>query len=306
MTDRPPPEPRGATVTDPTPSPGAHATVARRPGRTLRPWWTTVLVMLCAAAILALWAGTHAHGPGWWPATGLPPGQQATITPAALDTLTGNPWAPTRGDGSATFDSRRDGFAATADQEQAEDAPEPRYRTDADGREVAEFSLPGGGKRSEIVPDVPADRDGEERWIRYRAELRDMPVNTDSWQLILQWHHNGNTGSPPIALEVGRGELRLANEGAHQQSLGPISPDGVVDVVLHVQFSRDPSQGLVEVWRDGRPVLAGYHPPGGTLLDSSNYLKFGLYRDPDITAPTAMTVTDLVIGDTPTAVGATP
>ncbi|MCD2190982.1 heparin lyase I family protein [Actinomycetospora soli] len=276
-----------------------------RPGSGRRPWWVAVAVMLLAAAMLALWAGTQAHGQGWWPATGLPPGQHATVAPAALNSLTGNPWAPREGDGTATFDSRRDGFAATADQEQAEDAPKPRYRT-VDGVEVAEFSLPGGGKRAEIVPDTPSDRDGEERWVRYRTQLRDMPVDTESWQLILQWHHNGNSGSPPIALEVGRGELRLANEGAHQQSLGPIGSNDVVDVVLHVRFSQDPAEGLVEVWRDGRPVLAGYHPPGGTLLDSSNYLKFGLYRDPDITQPTSMTVTDLVIGDTPAAVGATP
>lgn len=148
------------------------------------------------------------------------------------------------------------------------------------------------------MSDLPREREGDQTWVRYRAQLHDMPVDTERWQLVLQWHHTGDTGSPPIALEFGRGQLRLAHQGRHHQDLGPVGPDDTLDLVLRVRFSRDPARGQVDVWRDGRPVLAGYHPPGGTLLDTANYLKTGLYRARAITDPGTVALTEFAVATT--------
>lgn len=206
---------------------------------------------------------------------------------------------------SASLDTARSGIGSLLGSIQTEGTPRPQI-VPAGGAEGLRFTMPGGGRRSEVLPPLPAYRDGEQVWLHYRAELTGMPVNTSTWQLIAQFHQAGNTGSPPVALEVGNGQLRLAAQGGHQQPLGAVSSDGTVDVTLHVVFSRDPARGQVDVWRDVAPVLAGYHPPGGTLLDSSDYLKLGLYRDPAITDPSTITITDVRIGPTSAAVGQAP
>lgn len=208
-----------------------------------------------------------------------------------------------RGSAATLFDTAvvgLDRLLARPGNLQAEGGPKPRLA--AEDQAVA-FSLPAGGRRSELIAPITPDREGDERWVRYTAQLRDVPVDTTRWQLILQWHHQANTGSPPLALEVGRGRLRLAHQGGDHQDLGPVRADDNLDVVLHVRFSRDPTRALVEVWRDGRQVLAGYQPSGGTLLDASNYLKTGLYRDPSIDQPSSVLLTRLAVGPTAGSVG---
>lgn len=202
------------------------------------------------------------------------------------------------GGGGSTLDTAASGIKALLGDIQTEGAPQPTLVTAAAGQGLR-FGLPGGGRRSEVIPPLAEYREGGQMWLHYRAQLTGVPVDTDTWQLIAQFHHDGNTGSPPIALEVGHGHLRLANQGTHQQDLGPISGDGIVDVVLHVTFSRDPARGQIDVWRDGTPVLAEYHPPGGTLLDGGNYLKLGLYRDPTITQASSVTVLEVQARPTP-------
>ncbi len=195
-------------------------------------------------------------------------------------------------------------FTVRDDSGLVEGAPVPRAGTAPDGRPAMLFSIPGGGERSEVLPRVSVAREGQEIWVHYVTELRGVPVDTRTWQLILQWHQLASTGSPPLALEVGRGQLRLANEGSHQQSLGPVGTNATVDVVLRIRFSRDPDTGLVEAWRDGRQVLADYHPPEGTLPDGANYVKMGIYRDPAIRQASSTAVTRLAIGPTPASIGA--
>ena len=120
-----------------------------------------------------------------------------------------------------------------------------------------------------------------------------------------RWHQRANTGSPPIALEAGNGRLRLANVGTDQQDLGALGPDDTLDVVVHVHFSRDPGESVIDVWRDGVAKVVGYHPPRGTLLDGGDYLKIGLYRDPSIDQDSSMTTTRLVAGPTDASINAT-
>ena len=203
------------------------------------------------------------------------------------------------GGGGSSLDTARSGIGVLLEgQLQAEGASRPALTT-AGGTPGVRFAVLGGGRRSEVIAPLAEYHEGQQMWLHYRAQLSGVPVDTNTWQLVAQFHQNGGSGSPPVALEVGRGRLRLASQGTDQQDLGPISSDGVLDVVLHVVFSRDPARGQVDVSRDGAAVLSGYHPPGGTLLDGGDYLKLGLYRDPAITQPSA--VTALTVQASPTA-----
>lgn len=203
--------------------------------------------------------------------------------------------------GGAVLDTTRSGLGVLLGAVQTEGAPRPHLLTDR-GRPGLRFTMPAGGRRSEVLPPTPTYHQGDQVWLHYRAQLAGVPVDTTTWQLIAQFHQDANTGSPPIALEIGDGQLRLANQGTHQQPLGAITTNGTLDVVLHVVFSRDPAHAQVDVYRDGTPVLTGYHPPGGTLLDDGDYLKLGLYRDPTITTPSTVTATTVQVGPTRAAV----
>lgn len=180
-------------------------------------------------------------------------------------------------------------------------APRPRF---VNGKAIA-FAVPGGGERSEVLPLLPEYHEGDDLWVHDVSTLHGLPTNTDTWQLILQWHQRGGTGSPPIALEAGNGRLRLASVGTDQQDVGALDPDDTVDVVLHVHFSRDPDRSVVDVWRDGVPKVVDHHPPRGTLIDAGDYLKLGLYRDPAITQDSSMTTSRLVVGPTAASINAT-
>lgn len=173
------------------------------------------------------------------------------------------------------------------------------------GEKALTFAIPGGGERSESVPRLPEYREGDDIWVHDASTLHDLPTGTRTWQLVLQWHQNGDNGSPPIALQAGGGRLRLANVGTDEQDLGALGPDDTLDVVLHIHFSRGPGAAEVDVWRDGVPKLTDYHPPRGTLLDGGDYMKIGLYRDPAITQDSSMTTTRLVVGPTDASINAT-
>jgi hypothetical protein len=116
--------------------------------------------------------------------------------------------------------------------------------------------------------------------------------------VILQWHHEGDSGSPPVALQVTGWRLVIAAEGQDMQDLGPVRGGDLVALTLRIQFSRDPDQGAVDVWRGGDHVLRDYHPEGGTLLDRSDYLKTGIYRDRDIDQTGRLWLEDLRVGPT--------
>jgi hypothetical protein len=171
------------------------------------------------------------------------------------------------------------------------------------GRAIT-FAIPGGGERSEVLPLLPEYHEGDDLWVHDVSTLKNLPTGTDTWQLVLQWHQRGGTGSPPVALEAGHGRLRLANVGGDQQDVGALGPNDTSDVVVHVHFSRDPAKSVVDVWRDGVPKVVNYHPPRGTMIDGGDYLKLGLYRDPAITQASSMTTSRLVVGPTAAAINA--
>jgi hypothetical protein len=181
------------------------------------------------------------------------------------------------------------------------------------GAKSALFTMPGGGTRTEIVPTTAEFTEGQERWFRFSFYLpAGFPTQVSSWQVITQWKNDGE-GSPPLEITVGGGNLKL--EGGYgypgtprtfSQVIGAATTGKRTDLIVHVVFSRDPSRGVVDVWRDGTPAISGYKPAGGTLYPTTaastdsliSYWKMGIYRDSAITQQAQYTIESAKVGNT--------
>lgn len=234
-----------------------------------------------------------------------PPSSIVPVSPTELPTTTPTQEGPQPVIG-ALFDAASGAFSRLFDNSDndglVEDGPVPRIVANPDdpGREAWQFSLGPGGKRSEVLPKGPGTEpvDGDEQYIRYTAHLSDdFPTDTDRWQVILQWHHTSPNGSPPLALQVTRGQLYMVSEGDDMQAIGPVSPGQRIDLTMRVTFAQDPSEGSVTVWRDGRPTgVTNWQPRDGTMSTREAYLKMGMYRAQAIRENGSIIVTDLKIG----------
>jgi hypothetical protein len=187
------------------------------------------------------------------------------------------------------------------------------------GAKAAQFTMPAGGTRSEIVPTTAEFPEGQERWFRFSFYLpAGFPTQVTSWQVITQWKNDGE-GSPPLEITVGDGNLKLEGGYGHpgtpqtfSRVIGPASTGKRTDLIVHIVFSRDPSRGRVDVWRDGAQAISGYRPTGGTLYPTTaastatvaSYWKMGIYRDSAITAPARYTIESAKVGNTAAQVGA--
>ena len=213
----------------------------------------------------------------------------------------------------ALFDAAAGSFSRLFDNSAndglVENGPRPRIVANPDdpGRQAWQFSLGPGGKRSEVLPKGPGTEptDGDEQYIRYTAQLSDdFPTDTGNWQVILQWHHTSPNGSPPLALQVTRGQLYMVSEGDDMQAIGPVSPGQRIDLTMRVTFAQDPDAGSVTVWRDGRPTgVTNWQPRDGTMSTRDAYLKMGMYRAQAIRENGSIIVTDLKIGRDPEGIG---
>jgi hypothetical protein len=139
----------------------------------------------------------------------------------------------------------------------------------------------GGGERSEVSQSGAASvKEGDERYYQFSLKFDQTFQNpTSSFFIVMQWHGNGSTGSPPLALMVNRsGQLQLTNNATNKNTstIGAVQKGAWVDYVLHVKFSRSASVGFAEVYQDGRLVVPKHSRP--TMSSSSSYLKQGIYR----------------------------
>ncbi|MFC5141117.1 polysaccharide lyase [Actinomycetospora rhizophila] len=247
------------------------------------------LVAAVAAAVVAVLVGLLAPGPAL----------ASSPTPPAGDGLI---WrADTGGDMLGSFQRN--------DYNEQDGAPREVSSPSGHGQAL-EFSLDGGDQRSELLPRVPDGREGDVYYYGYRGQLADdFPVDAQRFQIIMQWHHYGDEGSPPVAIAVQDGQLMITggdddrNE-AYQQSIAPIAPGDPIDLIVRIVFSRDPEKGTVDVWSGGRRVVTAFNPPDGTLYDGGDYMKVGLYRSRDLSDPASLTLDDVAVGRNRQAVDA--
>ncbi|MDD7965248.1 cutinase family protein [Actinomycetospora lemnae] len=176
--------------------------------------------------------------------------------------------------------------------------PEEVESPNVPGRQVVKLEVPDGAKRSEVRPEEAQDiRAGQHLFFGYSAFLPpDFPVDTPDWQVVWQLHDGGTNTSPPVALEIVEGRLWLANVGDRVRDLGPVQAGRNLAVQLDIEF--EVGGGSVSVHRDGQQVLQDFRPPRGTMIDSFDYLKTGIYRDADGDAqPATLFLNDLKIGE---------
>ena len=231
-----------------------------------------------------------------------PPAVSTTPTSEGPQPVIGALFDAASGEFSDLFDnSANDGLV--------ENGPRPRIVENPDDpdRQAWQFSLGPGGKRSEVLPQGPGTEpvDGDQQFVRYTAQLSDdFPTDTGNWQVILQWHHTSPNGSPPLALQVTRGQLYMVSEGDDMQAIGPVSPGQRIDLTMKITFAQDPSEGSVTVWRDDRPTgVTNWSPRDGTMSTHAAYLKMGMYRAQAIREGGSIIVTDLKIGRDAAGIG---
>jgi hypothetical protein len=126
------------------------------------------------------------------------------------------------------------------------------------------------------------------RWYSFSLYVpSDFTFATDTkWLTLTQWK-GLRGGSPPLAIEIKRGNLRLggarSNAGLLPVSdLGPIVKGQWTRLVVGMRLSTSATQGWVSVYRDGS--LRVPQTPVATMDTINNapdpiYLKQGIYRD---------------------------
>jgi uncharacterized protein (TIGR03382 family) len=158
--------------------------------------------------------------------------------------------------------------------------------------ELRNGDFASNGNRNEIVRS-DALTEGLEEYYAWSTMFDASYPSASSWQVFTQFHHSGCCGSPPLEFDIDGETLALdSNVRSPQVTLwsAPLVRSVWHDFVFHVIWSANPDLGLVELWYDGKKVIAA--KAWQTLYPGqTNYLKQGLYRDASI-QPTAVVYHD--------------
>lgn len=155
--------------------------------------------------------------------------------------------------------------------------------------------IDASGNRNELVK-MTLEPEGSESWYRWYTMFAEDFPSADTWQLFFQWHHRGNSGSPPLQFQVRGEEIRMRANKEFIWST-PLVRGQWNEFLLHVKWSPDPDEGFVELWHNGQLALPKTFTPT-QYPGELNYLKAGLYRDDSIEAPGVVFHDGLVIGET--------
>ncbi|WP_224246509.1 heparin lyase I family protein [Hyalangium gracile] len=135
------------------------------------------------------------------------------------------------------------------------------------------------GNRNELYR-MTREPVGSEYFYRWSTMFAtDFPA-PKTWQVFAQWHHEGNSGSPPVEFVVNNERISLNCSGTQVWS-APLVRGAWQDFVFHTKWSSNASVGFVELYHNGQLVLPKRYCAtqySGML----NYLKMGLYRNSTI------------------------
>ncbi|MFG1876473.1 heparin lyase I family protein [Sphaerisporangium sp. NPDC049003] len=151
-----------------------------------------------------------------------------------------------------------------------------------DGSYAARFQLDrsdpitSSSKRAEITQSDTQPLNAD-RWYGFSLNLPSSWVSDVAAEIVSQWHHCDTCGggSPPLALLTQAGHWKIDFRG-EVIDLGPYSTGTWTDWAFHVKWRTD-SNGVLEVWRNGVPVLSR---SGATFAGGAHspYFKFGIYK----------------------------
>ncbi|MFP2933657.1 heparin lyase I family protein [Pyxidicoccus sp. 3LG] len=138
------------------------------------------------------------------------------------------------------------------------------------------------GNRNELVR-MTREPAGSEYYYRWSTMFDSTFPSAKTWQLFTQWHHEGDSGSPPVEFYVYGEEIRL-NIGGNPGTIvwrTPLVRGQWQDFIFHVKWSPNSSVGFVELYLNGKLVLPKRYI-ATQYSGQLNYLKVGLYRNDTI------------------------
>ncbi|QDE89802.1 carbohydrate-binding protein [Myxococcus xanthus] len=147
------------------------------------------------------------------------------------------------------------------------------------------------GNRNELVR-MTREATGSEYYYRFSTMFDSSFPSAKTWQLFTQWHHEGNSGSPPVEFYVYGEEIRL-NIGGNPGTIvwrTPLVRGRWLDFIFHVKWSPDSKVGFVELYMNGKVVLPKRFI-ATQYRGQLNYLKVGLYRN-DTVSPVGIVYHD--------------
>lgn len=157
--------------------------------------------------------------------------------------------------------------------------------------------LPGdkveNGNRSQVLQS-DVQKEGSEAFYGWATFFPQSYADTPKWQVLVSWTPSSGRTSAPVVVETrgDRIQLRLLSQDKPLWS-GPLQRGSWHRFVLHLRFSEQPSEGLVELWYDDNPVLPRTQARTGTDV----YLKLGLNREPAIAVPSTVFHTGMKRGN---------
>jgi hypothetical protein len=140
--------------------------------------------------------------------------------------------------------------------------------------------ISSSGNRNELVK-MTNEKEGDEYYYRWSTMFASDFPSVKTWQLFTQWHHSGNSGSPPVEFYVNGETVYLRLQGRSVVWSAPLVRGQWQDFIFHVKWSSNAGVGFVELYRNGQIVLP--KRSAATLYaGQTNYLKVGLYRNSTI------------------------
>ncbi|NMO18919.1 carbohydrate-binding protein [Pyxidicoccus fallax] len=138
------------------------------------------------------------------------------------------------------------------------------------------------GNRNELVR-LTREPAGSEYYYRWSTMFDSTFPSAKTWQLFTQWHHEGNSGSPPVEFYVNGEEIHLKVGGNPGTIVWrtPLVRAQWQDFIFHVKWSPNASVGFVELYHNGKLVLPKRYI-ATQYSGQLNYLKIGLYRNDTI------------------------
>jgi hypothetical protein len=149
--------------------------------------------------------------------------------------------------------------------------------------------ISASGNRNELVK-MTREKEGDEFFYRWSTMFASDFPSAKTWQLFAQWHHEGNSGSPPVEFYVNGETIYFRVQASTVLWSTPLVRGQWQDFIFHVKWSASASTGFVELYHNGKLVVP---KRGAATLYSgqTNYLKVGLYRNSTI-APTGVVYHD--------------
>jgi hypothetical protein len=180
-----------------------------------------------------------------------------------------------------------------------------RHEPVRDGQRSVRFDLAKAdpplhnGSRAELGAEDPVEPPGVERWYGFSIYLPRTWVADRAPEVVAQWHQSGGECSagcsPPLSIITQRGQWVISQNWQRSHApgdwyfsdtaIGAYRTGHWTDWVVHVKWSVA-GDGLLEIWKGGRPVSGFAHKLGRNDdygerdAGRGNYFVIGIYKWP--------------------------